>query len=196
VTLRVFDRRVPATSQVAGELRLIYEWRQKTRFRMTVSRGTLAGETVGIDLERGTVLREGDHIANEQGTVLLVSAAIEQLLQVEAGDPLHLARIAYHLGNRHVPVQIGTDGGSAWLRLQIDHVLENMVIGLGASVSVVSAAFDPESGAYGHAGHASADGHDHDSVPMHEHSHRIGSASRHDDRRHMPRIHDFLSGDD
>lgn len=198
MTIRVFDRRVPATAEVAGELRLAYEWRQKTRFRTTVARGAMIGQTVGIDLERGTVLRDGDFVADAEGTVLAVSAAIEQLLQVQADDALHLARIAYHLGNRHVPVQVGADAGGGWLRLQLDHVLENMVTGLGGRVSVVSAGFDPESGAYGHGGHSHGHGHDHDHDHGGDHApaHDAGPAGRHDDRRHAPKIHDFLPGQD
>lgn len=217
----------------AGELRLTYEWRQKSRARVTVAAGELAGSDIGLALPRGTVLRDGDVVATDDGkTRLRVRAATEQLLHVIAGDALTLLRIAYHLGNRHVPVQVGR-GGKAdrgaelgtdcargrdgcpdgcrdgdgdgydgadhddgpWLRLALDHVLENMVQGLGGVITVVGAPFDPEQGAYGaHAGHH----HDHDDHGPHgdraQHVHAAGGA-RHDDWRHAPRIHDF-TGDD
>jgi urease accessory protein len=184
--MRIFDRRVAPEAAVAGELRLTYEWRQKTRFRATVARGELAGVEVGLQMPRGTVLRDGDCVASADGTLLRVGSAVEQLLQVQAADALELARIAYHLGNRHVAVQVGSDDqtGRGWLRLALDHVLENMVLGLGGVVEVISAAFDPESGAYGHG--AGSHGHTHSmQEPVHAHG-------LHDDRRHAPKIHDFL----
>lgn len=211
-----------ATRQYAGELRLTYEWRQKSRARVTVTGGELAGHDVGLTLPRGTVLRDGDVLATEDGgTRLLVRAATEQLLHVTAGDTPTLMRIGYHLGNRHVPVQVGSDEDGPWLRLALDHVLENMVQGLGGIITVVGAPFDPEQGAYGaHAGHRHGDdddyGHDHGHDGGHGEVHVAGDAqvaggvhvhpargahvhtaggARHDDRRHAPRIHDF-TGDD
>lgn len=204
----ILDHRTGPASEVAGELRLTYEWRQKTRCRVTVARGERTGEAVGIDLTRGTVLRDGEYIAAADGTTFRVVAATEQLLHVTAADALALMRLAYHLGNRHVPVQIGADESGGWLRLMLDHVLENMVSGLGGKVSVVSAPFDPESGAYGHAvggghghhghdhGHDHGDDHDHgqDGRDGRDQAHN-GPAGGHEDRRHAPRIHDFTSGD-
>lgn len=181
-----------ADERCAGELRLAYEWRQKSRARLTVAGGKLAGSEVGLALPRGTVLRDGDVLANDDGaTMLRVRAAAEQLLHVTAADPLTLLRIGYHLGNRHVPVQAGGDEGGPWLRLALDHVLENMVEGLGGVITVVGAPFDPEQGAYGaHAGHHPPRDHDHGE----QHVHAV-SGARHGDRRHAPRIHDF-TGDD
>lgn len=159
----IFTRRLPpdADAPVLGTLRLTYDWRQKSRCRVRVTDAVAAaagqpvlvgiGDEVGLDLPRGAVLRDGDRIATEDGIALGVRAATEQLLQVRAASALALTRIAYHLGNRHVPVQVGSDGTSGWLRLQLDHVLEQMVAGLGGTMQVVSAAFDPEAGAYGHA---------------------------------------------
>jgi urease accessory protein len=186
----VFTERVLSAPRISGELRLAYEWRQKSRCRVTVAAGERAGEDVGLSLQRGTVLRDGELVSTGDGVVLRVTAAIEQLLQVTAATPLVLARIAYHLGNRHVPVQVGADEFCGWLRLQLDHVLESMVVGLDGRVTIVSAPFDPETGAYGHGnpdhGHRSAEGGD---------GHSLESvAGRHDDRRHAPKIHDFLPG--
>ncbi len=169
-----FTRHQPVSGEirggVRGELRLAFEWRQKSRCRVTVSRGAMAGEQVGLFLPRGTVLRQGDSVGTEDGVWLSVSAAVEQLMHVTAANSLALTRLAYHLGNRHVPVQLGGSGEQAWLRLQLDHVLEAMVVGLGGTVSVVSEPFDPEAGAYG-------GGHRHDDGPS-------APAS-------SPRIHDF-----
>jgi urease accessory protein len=153
----------PAAQTVAGELRLSFEWRQKSRFLASLVSGAMAGQEIGVRVPRGHVLREGDLLGcREQGElihVIRVRAAAEQLLQVTAKDTLGLTRIAYHLGNRHVPVQVGPGQADAaqqlWLRLQLDHVLENMVEGLGGEIQILSAPFDPESGAYGH-GHSHA----------------------------------------
>ena len=160
----IFTRRlgVAHDADAHGTLRLTWEWRCKSRCRVRVAE-TLAGhpawqdgtDEVGLDLPRGAVLREGDLIATgDGGVVLRVHAAVEQVLQVVAADALALARIAYHLGNRHVPVQVGGTVQAGWLRLPLDHVLEDMVTGLGGNVQVVSAPFDPESGAYAGHGHA------------------------------------------
>jgi urease accessory protein len=180
----VLTRIVPEPTQSDGVLRLAFEWRQKSRCRIVVAEGRLAGEDVGLDLPRGTVLRDGDCLASDAGAgeVFRVSAAVEQLLEVRAPDPVSLTRIAYHLGNRHVPVQVGDDGAHGWLRIQMDHVLENMVVGLGGRIVLVAMPFDPEGGAYGHGGHRHG--------PAEERPH--GSSGRHDDRMHAPRIHDFL----
>mgnify|MGYP002778005798 CR=1 FL=1 len=179
----VFTRRLPAEADapVDGELRLPFDARVKSRARWSVARGVLAGRDVGLDLPRGAVLRDGDRVGTEDGTATLrVAAATEQLLHVRARDAVSLARLAYHLGNRHVPVQVGEDASGGWLRLQLDHVLEHMVHGLGGAVEVVSAPFEPESGAYAgghvHHGHADAD-------PT--------QGGRAPDGRHAPRIHDF-----
>jgi urease accessory protein len=163
-----------------GELRLNFEWRQKSRFRAALSSGPRAGDDVGVRLDRGHVLHDGALLRSADGSTVRIRAAVESLLHVTAADELGLARIAYHLGNRHVPVQVGKDQAGLWLRLQLDHVLENMVTGLDGRVQVVTEPFDPESGAYGH-GHAHASESSSDAI-----------AGKHDDRGHAPKIHDFL----
>jgi urease accessory protein len=187
---------------VSGELRLSYEWRQKSRFLAVLISGPQAGEEIGVRIARGQVLQDGDLLACRPSAdshivqIICVRAAAEQLLHVTAATTLQLTRIAYHLGNRHVPVQVGLGGESQaqqlWLRLQLDHVLENMVDGLGGTVQVLSAPFEPESGAYGQ-GLGSSHDHEH-SAAAHEHSaeHDHSHDHRHDDRRHAPKIHDFL----
>ena len=127
---------------VRGELRLPFERRQKSRQRARLA----SGEEVAISLPRGMVMRGGDWVVASDGRVIEVVAEVERLLHVVCDSAEALARAAYHLGNRHVPVQVG-DG---WLRLASDHVLEEMLRGLGASVSTLEAPFEPEAGAYGH----------------------------------------------
>ncbi len=152
----------------AGSVSLPFELRQRSRLRVETTTGRLAGSVVGFDLPRGTILRDGDRVRSASGEVLRIDAATESLVHVVAESPRALARLAYHLGNRHVPVQVG-DG---WLRLQADPVLEAMVAGLGAVPVRVEAPFEPEAGAYGHGGHA----------------HPHGA-----DGRHAPQIHDLLA---
>lgn len=181
--MQIFDTLEPDRGQpIIGELRLSFDWRQKTRFRTALVSGLRAGESVGVRVPRGRVLHDGDLLSCDQNETVRVRAAIEQLLQVTAADDLGLMRIAYHLGNRHVPVQIGCGLDEAprtlWLRLQLDHVLENMVEGLGGIVQVLSAPFTPESGAYSH---------DHAVAPDTGADHAAPA-----DRRHSPKIHDFL----
>ncbi|HUL95565.1 MAG TPA: urease accessory protein UreE [Usitatibacter sp.] len=128
--------------QVRGQLRLPFDRRQKTRQRAQL----VSGEEVAIALPRGMVMRGGDWVVASDGRVIEVVAEVERVLHVECDNAEALARAAYHLGNRHVPVQVG----AGWLRLCADHVLEEMLIGLGARVSPLEAPFEPEAGAYGH----------------------------------------------
>jgi urease accessory protein len=133
--------RADANVQANARLTLPFELRQKSRLRTHLE----SGEDVWLILARGEILRGGDLLVATDGRVVQVVAQPEQLLHVECDTPSALARAAYHLGNRHVPVEVG-DG---YLHLAADHVLEQMLIGLGAHVSAVEAAFEPEAGAYG-----------------------------------------------
>ncbi|HYY62237.1 MAG TPA: urease accessory protein UreE [Burkholderiales bacterium] len=119
-------------------LALPFELRQKSRLRARLA----SGEEVGLLLARGTVMRGGDVVTTTDGREVEIVAANEKLLHIESDQ---IARVAYHLGNRHVPVQIG-DG---FVRIAQDHVLEELAKQLGARVSHVEAPFEPESGAYG-----------------------------------------------
>jgi urease accessory protein len=121
---------------------LPFELRQKSRLRARLE----SGAEVGLVLERGIVLRGGDRLRAEDGTIIEVVAALETVSTVREADGTRLARAGYHLGNRHVPVQIG----EGWLRYGHDHVLDDMVRGLGLVVTVEQAPFEPEAGAYGH----------------------------------------------
>jgi urease accessory protein len=121
------------------KLTLPFEQRQKSRLRARAENG----EEVALILPRGRVLRGGDRVAATDGREVEIVAAPEKLLHIESAE---LARVAYHLGNRHVPLQVGP----GFLRIAEDHVLEEMARKLGARVSPVEAPFEPEAGAYGH----------------------------------------------
>jgi urease accessory protein len=138
--------------QAGGRLVLAFEARQKSRQVARLE----SGEAVAINLPRGTVLRGGDLVVAADGRVIEVVSPPEPLLHVACDSPEALARVAYHLGNRHVAVQVG----EGWLRLAADHVLEEMLKGLGARVAPVEAPFEPEAGAYGaHHRHDNESGH-------------------------------------
>ena len=128
-------------------LTLPFELRQRSRLRARLD----GGGDVALVLPRGTILRHGDRLRGDDGRVIEVCAAREAVSTVRTRDRVELARASYHLGNRHVPIQIG-DG---WVRYLHDHVLDRMVQGLGLAVAVESAPFEPEAGAYGraHGGH-------------------------------------------
>jgi len=137
-------KRAPSESQADDTLTLPFEQRCKSRLRTTL----VSGEEVGLFLDRGTILRGGDCLAADDGRVVRVQSAAEKLMEVRAKDAESLARAAYHLGNRHTPIQIG-DG---WVRFAADHVLAEMLLGLGVEISALAAPFEPEPGAYA-AGH-------------------------------------------
>lgn len=134
-------------------LELPFQLRSKSRLRTALA----SGEEVGLFLERGSVLRGGELLLAEDGRVVEIVAANETVSMARSEDPRQLLRAAYHLGNRHVALQIGP----GWLRYLHDHVLDDMVRGLGLTVSVEDAPFEPEAGAYGHGAHAMMHGHGH-----------------------------------
>jgi urease accessory protein len=139
---------VAADGEPSDTVTLAYDDRHRRRVRL-VADGGLA---FLLDLAEARALRDGDRLVLEDGRRVLVRAAPEAVLEVRAGRPAALARIAWHLGNRHTPTQI-LDGG---LRIRADHVLEHLLVEhLGAEVARATAPFDPEGGAYG------AHGHDH-----------------------------------
>jgi urease accessory protein len=132
--------RLPDPAPAGSDLVLPFELREKHRLLTRLA----SGEPVGLALPRGTVLRDGDCLRAEDGQVIRVVAASEALLEVRSDDPLLLARVAYHLGNRHTRVQL-CEGA---LRFADDTVLARMVETLGASAMPLQAAFEPEAGAY------------------------------------------------
>lgn len=129
-----------------AELVLPYELRQKCRLRTQ----STTGEEVGLFLPRGEILRHGDLLQADDGRCVKVTAKPEKVLQIGCADALQLARIAYHLGNRHVALQVG----EGWLRIANDYVLRQMVEGLGGAVVAMEVPFEPEPGAYGGHMHA------------------------------------------
>ena len=147
--LRIIAR-CTATDRPRATLTLSFDDRQRSRLRTRLD----SGEEAGLFLERGQILRGGDVLAAEDGLLIEVRAAPEPVSTVVCADAVQLARAAYHLGNRHVALQVG-DG---WLRYRHDHVLDAMVRGLGLDVSCGIAPFEPEGGAYG--GHAHRHGHE------------------------------------
>jgi len=163
---------------VKGQLELPFEARQKSRLKTKLA----SGEEVGLMLPRGEILRGGDLVTASDGRVIEIVARPEKVLHIETKE---LARIAYHLGNRHVPVQVGKN----FLRIAEDHVLEEMVRKLGATVAHVEAPFEPEAGAYagghrhdemGHGGKIHDHHHDHD----HDHDHVHDEHCGHDHHHH------------
>ena len=149
---------------------LDFDDRHRRRMAMTGTRGL----EFLLDLENAVALRGGDALVLEDGRLIEVVAAPEPLIEIRGGDPHHLVRVAWHLGNRHLPTQITAKG----LRIRRDHVIEAMVKGLGARVIEIEAPFDPEGGAYAashaHAEHASA----------HDHGHHDHGGQHHDDHHH------------
>ena len=156
--------RVYAGEKAANEtLVLPFDLRCKSRLRTRLA----GGEEVGLFLPAGTLLRGGMRVEANDGRIVAIVAADEPLIEVRASDSLLLARAAYHLGNRHVAVQLAQD----WLRLQPDHVLEQMLLGLGVSVQPIRAPFEPEAGAY-------APGHQHDTMHGKGRIHRYGGSAQ------------------
>ena len=151
------------TKQAAAlTLTLPFELRQKSRFKTRLD----DGRDAGVFLPRGHLLRGGDCLKTTDGDIVEVRAADETVSTIYSNSPLELARACYHLGNRHVNLQIT----EKWIRYLHDHVLDEMVAGLGLKVTVEEAGFEPEAGAYG-GGHRHGDEHDHSHSHDHDHGH-------------------------
>jgi len=153
----------------ASTITLDWDTRQKSRFDAVDS----SQRQLGIFLPRGTVVRGGDVLVAEDGSLVRVEAAPQTVLRITActehGSPFDLTRAAYHLGNRHVPIELKPDH----LKIEPDHVLADMLRAMHMTVVQVSESFEPESGAYGdHGGHSHA-GHG-------EHSHAHGPDGTHE----------------
>ena len=165
------------TAKATDSVALAYDERKRSRLKVTLASGVEAG----IFLERGDHLHDGDRLAAENGSAVVeIVAAPEKLIQAVADSPLLFARAAYHLGNRHVPVQIVPSANGGTLRFQNDHVLAEMVRGLGCTVSEAEAPFQPEAGAYG-------GGHHHGDAEPTPDLHNPG----HGPHRSVPKIHQF-----
>jgi urease accessory protein len=147
----------------ADTIVLDFDDRHRRRMAMTGTRGL----EFLLDLENAVALRGGDALVLEDGRLVEVVAAPEPLVEIRGSDPQHLVRVAWHLGNRHLPTQITGRG----LRIRRDHVIEAMVKGLGARLIEIEAPFDPEGGAYAGEGHAHGEAHDHASHGHSSHDH-------------------------
>ena len=167
----------------AATLELDWDVRQKSRFDATDS----TGRALGVFLPRGTVVRGGDVLVADDGSLIVVHAAPQPVLLVkhcsEHGSPFDLLRAAYHLGNRHVQLELQIDH----LKLEPDHVLAEMLRQMHLIVTPANAAFEPEGGAdaaggQGHANHEH--GHDHDHDHDHEHDHDHDHDHGHDHHGH------------
>ena len=166
--MRIATEIVPAgrwpRERQRDRIMLAYEERRRRRIRLVADGGT----EFLLDLREAAVMREGDGLRLEDGDYIRVCAAPEELIEATAATAEALVRLAWHLGNRHLPAEIGR----GCLRLRRDHVIEEMLRGLGATLQPVKAPFNPESGAYS-GGHA----HDH----RHDHRHGEGHGHDHDD---------------
>ncbi len=143
-----FNQKAEPSAEHNTTVTLSIDKRVKSRLRVTLD----DGRDAGIILNRGDSLMHGDKLLASDGTVALVQAAPESLSKAEVKDKLLFARAAYHLGNRHVPVEINVTSDSPFIgtiSYLHDHVLDEMLAGLGVEVSAVQAPFTPEAGAYG-----------------------------------------------
>jgi len=143
----------------AATIELDWDVRQKSRFNVTDSQG----RELGVFLPRGTAVRGGDILVAEDGSLVRVLAAPQPVLVIthctQHGTPFDLTRAAYHLGNRHVPIELKPDH----LKIEPDHVLAEMLRSMHLIVREANEGFEPEGGAYG----AGAHGHSHDHGPAH-----------------------------
>jgi urease accessory protein len=161
---------------------LDFDDRHRRRMAMTGTRGL----EFLLDLENAVALRGGDALVLEDGRLIEVVAAPEPLVEIRGTDPHHLVRVAWHLGNRHLPTQIVAKG----LRIRRDHVIEAMVKGLGARVIEIEAPFDPEGGAYAEShAHDHGDHHHHDDHHDHDEHHHHDEHCDHDHHHHHNHSH-------
>ena len=156
----------------AATVALDWDVRQKSRFDATDS----TGRVIGVFLPRGTLVRGGDVLVLEDGSLVRVQAAPQDVLRIAAcaehGSPFDLTRAAYHLGNRHVPIELQPDH----LKIEPDHVLADMLRAMHMTVVAVQEAFEPEGGAYSSQGHTHG-AHRHGE---HSHTHDHGPHCNHD----------------
>ncbi|MDK9556830.1 urease accessory protein UreE [Marinobacter sp. M216] len=163
------------TTEIHDHLTLPFELRMRGRLRAK----TDTGYDVGLFLDRGPVLREGAFLQAETGEIIRIRAADEPVVTAYIEPGLAMARLCYHLGNRHVALQIGATGSddqakagkTGWVRFPPDHVLEELAERLGATLEHHRAPFDPEPGAYAQAGEGKSHGHSHSHSHGHGHDH-------------------------
>jgi urease accessory protein len=157
----------PVLLKRAATVELDWDVRQKSRFDATDSQG----RQIGVFLPRGTAVRGGDVLVAEDGSLVRVIAAPQPVLRITHctahGTPFDLTRAAYHLGNRHVPIELKPDH----LKIEPDHVLADMLRSMHLIVVALDEAFEPEGGAYGSHEHSHGGGHGHDHAHDHGHDH-------------------------
>lgn len=186
-TMLICSKRIPQGQGLstvllkrAATVQLDWELRQKSRFDTTDSHG----RQLGVFLPRGTVVRGGDVLVAEDGSLVCVAAAPQAVLRITAcsqhGTPFDLTRAAYHLGNRHVPIELQPDH----LKIEPDHVLADMLRRMHLTVTETQEAFEPEGGAYG-AG-LGTHGHPHNHGHTHEHTASCGHDHAHDHSHATP----------
>jgi len=160
---KVLETDLPSGAQ-SETISLSFDERKRGRLKITTDNGNDAG----IQIERGQVLRHGTVLTNSEGDYLTILASNESVSTAKVEDATLFARGCYHLGNRHVPLQIG----EGFLRFQEDYVLDDMLHGLGIHVQHEQAPFEPENGAYAPGtGHSHGHSHDHDDDHHHGHHH-------------------------
>jgi Urease accessory protein UreE len=167
------------STEPSDTLHLDRDERHRRRLVMRCAGGT----AFLLDLPEAKVMTEGDALELEDGRVILVTARPERLLEITANDTAHLVRLAWHLGNRHLPTQLSGDR----LLIREDHVIEEMALKLGAKVAHVTKPFDPEGGAYGHGtvhGHEHGHGHGHGHAHDQDHDHAHDHGHHHHDHDH------------
>lgn len=144
------------TQEAVGSLTLDFDARHRRRIRLTADQG----EDILLDLPKAVAMADGDGLLLDDGRWFKVQAATEQIIEIRHKDPSQLVRLAWHLGNRHLP----TDIGEQVLRIRPDHVIEDMLRGFGADLTKCQARFQPEGGAYGrsHSHNQQEEGHHHD----------------------------------
>jgi urease accessory protein len=139
---------------------LDYDYRHRRRIALTSAKG----EPFLLNLGEVPDLQDGDGLLLSNGKTVGIIAADEALMEISCADPTHLARVAWHLGNRHLPTEIA----EGWIRIRADHVIGDMARGLGATVDEIRAPFNPEGGAYAEGGQDHGHAHDHEN-DHHEH---------------------------
>ena len=177
--------------KVVETLTLDHEDRNRRRLALKGD----GGLDVLLDLDKATALNDGDAVRLEDGRLVQVRAAAQSLLEIRAENPLRLMRLAWHIGNRHTPAEITADA----IYIENDHVLAEMIRGQGCAMAMVERPFQPERGAYDHAGHDHS-GHDHAGHDHAGHDHAGHDHAHHDhaghdhDRAHAQHAHGASCG--
>lgn len=149
--------------KLVDSVSLDHEGRHRRRIQLTGDKGT----AFLLDLEKATVLNDGDALKLDDGSLILVKAAPQKLVEIRTDNPARLMKAAWHIGNRHTPAEVTADA----LYIEEDHVLVEMLRGLGCAVTAVERPFQPERGAYDQGGHHHGHGHGHDHGHHHDHAH-------------------------